>query len=78
MSCSLRICHPHASQRRYNKDPTTKPGTLTTYTRCLAQLLLPFVLFLMQATTIISHLAVHVHGPESVNFVEKLLQISLF
>ena len=33
-------------QRRYNKDPTTKPGTLNTYTRCLAQLRLPFVLFL--------------------------------
>ena len=34
------------AQRRYNKDPTTEPGTLTTYTRCLAQLRLPSVLFL--------------------------------
>mgnify|MGYP001241526725 CR=1 FL=1 len=29
-----------------NKDPTTELGTLTTYTRCLAQLRLPLVLFL--------------------------------
>ena len=41
---SDRIFYLH--QRRYNKDPTTKLGTLTTYTRCLAQLRLPSVLFL--------------------------------
>ena len=35
-------------QRRYNKDPTTELGTLTTYTRCLAQLRLPSVLFLIR------------------------------
>ena len=39
-------------QRRYNKDPTTEPGTLTTYTSCLAQLRLPSVLFLFTKTLI--------------------------
>ena len=38
-----------SDQRRYNKDPTTKLGTLTTYTWCLAQLRLPSVLFLVRA-----------------------------
>ena len=41
------------NQRRYNKVPTTKPGTLTTYTRCLAQLRLPFVLFLIRTSSIL-------------------------
>ena len=33
-------------QRRYNKDPTTKPGTLINLLVCLAQLRLPVVHFL--------------------------------
>ena len=41
----------YQNQRRYNKDPTTKLGTFTMYTRCLAQLRLPSVVFLIKTCT---------------------------
>ena len=57
-----RTPHPGWDQRRYNKDPTTEPGTLTTYTRCLAQLRLPSVLFLGE-TDCLHHISLRIPEP---------------
>ena len=49
-SIPKKLCLNSPDQRRYNKDPTTELGTLDTYTRCLAQMRLPLVLFLVQTS----------------------------